>query len=69
MKVKRLVTLRKNQNIIVSVHMVECKGISKKVNEWRAGYIAKKINELPISRKEKIYCVDRIIENIRSNKL
>lgn len=63
-RVQRLVALRKNQSIVVSVHKVKCAGISEKINEWKAEYIVKKINELPISRKEKIDCVDKIIENI-----
>lgn len=68
MEVKRLVSLRKSQSIIVSVNKIKYKGINKKINEWRSRYIVKKINELPISREEKINCIDKIIENIEEQQ-
>lgn len=50
----------------IIIHTTDKEELSKTVNTFYANLVFKKVNELHISLKDKIYIIDRLIENLKS---
>ena len=59
--------MRKSKNIAMSIYEVKKTGINEKINKWKADYIIKQINLLPMSKKEKTDCINKIIRRFKKN--